>query len=110
MSAKLIGKMALLVSLALLLWGTASKAAAVVASVEPPLGADPGAVLIRPIAPFAQPAFTVRPPFAVQPNFMPFTLHLPGVFLAPSLPIGPQLNLDALFADEDFILGVGAGP
>src|SRR6185369_4791536 len=106
--AKLMGIMALLVFVASLLVGTANKAEAVVAVVEPPLaGAAPGTVLIRPVSPFAQPPFIVRPPFAVQPAFKPFFLRLPGLFLAPSLPVQPLLALNALFQDEDFLLGVG---
>jgi hypothetical protein len=111
MRTKLMGIMALLVFVASLLAGTANKAEAVVAVVEPPAaGVAPGAVVIRPVSPFAQPSFIVRPPFAVQPFFKPFFLRLPGQFLAPSLPVQPLLDLDALFADEDFLLGVGAVP
>jgi len=106
--AKLRRIMALLVLVASLLVGTANKAEAVVAVVEPPgAGVAPGAVVIRPVSPFVQPPFFVRPPFAVQPAFNPFFLRLPGVFLAPSLPVQPLLDLNALFQDEDFLLGVG---
>jgi len=108
MRAKLMGIMTLLVFVASLLVGTANKAEAVVAVVEPPAGGvAPGAVVIRPVSPFAQPPFTVRPPFAVQPTFKPFFLRLPGLFLTPSLPVQPLLDLNALFQDEDFLLGVG---
>ena len=108
MRAKLMRIMALLVFVASLLVGTGNKAEAVVAVVEPPAGGvAPGAVVIRPVSPFPQPPFIVRPPFAVQPAFKPFFLRLPGLFLAPSLPVQPLLDLNALFQDEDFLLGVG---
>ena len=108
MRAKLLRIMTLLMFVASLLVGIVNKAEAVVAVVEPPgVGVAPGAVEIRPVSPFPQSPFIVRPPFAVQPAFKPFFLRLPGLFLAPSLPVQPSVDLNALFQDEDFLLGVG---
>jgi hypothetical protein len=97
--------MAVLVFVALLLAGTENKAAALVVVVRPPLTAvAPGAVVIKPISPVARPPFIVRPPFAVRPSFNPFFLRLPVQTLNPSPPF---FNLNLLFENDEFILGVG---
>jgi hypothetical protein len=104
--AKLMGIMAVLVVVAFLPAGTANIAESAVVNVRPPAGADPGAVVITPLEPCAQPPITVRPPFAVRPAFDPFFLQLPPEVLNPCAPA--FFNMDFLFLDEDFIFGVKA--
>jgi hypothetical protein len=106
--AELMGIMAVLVVVTFLPAGTANIAEAAVVNVRPPVpaGADPGAVVITPVEPCAQPPITVRPPFAVRPAFNPFFLQLPPDVLNPCAPT--FFNMDFLFVDEDFILGVKA--
>jgi hypothetical protein len=107
MSAKLVQIVAMLSFVASLLVGIVIKAGAAEVIVRPPLTTvAPGAVVIKPLEPCAQPPFTVRPPFAVKPFFDPFFLELPAEILNPCPPT--FFDPDLLFDDPDFLLGVGA--